>query len=257
MKDKILILAVFVIVVFSFVLPEWLFKIEDLNWEKRIFSVEKPKSKIDVQAEKIYLVKAIHDINESYRNVKISEREPVYYNDNISYVESASAMTIVQSKEQDENIMNNVKSELLKLENGNILKELHLEKDFPGDDIQMSDFIYSNQENEYILKQVYWKNGAYELKLELEEKTGKILSLYFPKEKFGENSDMEEILRNYIQYLDLYIIDDWEFENHLLKSEKAQLVVALIQNENEYEYVLSIQTMTKYSNFSEKVESAK
>lgn len=250
MGNKILVLLVFVIVLLSFFLPEWLFKIEDLNEEKQIFLVEKSKSKIDVQVEKIYLVKAIHDMNEEYRNVRISEKEPVYYEDNTAYVEAVPTTIIAQA--QDENVMDNLKDELLKLENGNILKDLHLETDFAGFDIEMGDFIYSNRENEYIIKQVYLKDEAYELKLEIEDKTGKILSLFFPKEKLQADIDIEEILRNYIQYLDLYIIDDWRFENNLLKSEKAQLVVSLIQNEKEY--LLSIQTMTKYYKIVESVK---
>lgn len=253
MKSKILILFVFVIVIVSFFLPEWLFKIEDLNAEKQIFSVQKPKSKIDVQVEKIYLVKAIHDMNESYRNVKISEKEPVYYEDNTAYVEAVPTTIIAQG--QDENVMDNLKNELLKLENGNILRDLHLETDFAGFDIEMGDFIYSNRENEYVIKQVYLKDEAYELKLEIEDKTGKILSVFFPKEKLQADIDREEILKNYVQYLDLYIIDDWKFENNMLKSEKAQLVVGLIQNEDEY--LLSIQTVTKYSEYYKMVESAK
>jgi len=55
------------------------------------------------------------------------------------------------------------------------------------------------------------------------------------KYKIVDDIDTEEILRNYIKYLDLYIIDDWKFENNnILKSEKAQLIIMLVENDDSY-----------------------
>ena len=156
---------------------------------------------------------------------------------------------------QEENEINRLKSELSKLENGKVLKALNIDANFASYDIEVGNFMYSNQESQYEIKQFCLESEMDRFNLEIEDKTGKILYLLFPKEKLCEDREIEEILQDYIGYLDLYIIDDWTFENNLLKSEKAQLVVSLIQNEKEY--LLSIQTMTKYSKYYEIVESAK
>ncbi len=255
MRNKLLILLVFVIVLLSFFLPKWLFEIEDLKAENQLFSVVKPKSKMDVQAEKIYLVKAIHDMSEGNRNVLISQKQPVYGDDHTRYAEVESTEIIKTVQGQEENEINRLKSELSKLENGKVLKALNIDANFASYDIEVGNFMYSNQESQYEIKQFCLESEMDRFNLEIEDKTGKILYLLFPKEKLCEDREIEEILQDYIGYLDLYIIDDWTFENNLLKSEKAQLVVSLIQNEKEY--LLSIQTMTKYSKYYEIVESAK
>ena len=52
------------------------------------------------------------------------------------------------------------------------------------------------------------------------------------KYKIVDDIDTEEILRNYIKYLDLYIIDDWKFENNILVSEKARLIACLTYDDD-------------------------
>lgn len=252
MKNKILILLSFMIILFSFFLPRLLFEIEDFNRESQVFSVAKAKSKIDVQAEKIYLVKAIHAINESYRNVQISRKETVYYGDKTS-VKEAPTMVMTSAQMQDEDVIKHLKNELLKLENGNILKSLNLNS--AAFEIETRDFLYSNGENEYSMKQSRLKNEAYELNIETEHKTGKILCLFFPREKLQTEVEIEEILRSYVQYLELYIMDDWKFEDKTLKSEKAQLTVHFVQSEETY--ILSIRPMEDDEKQYEIVESAK
>lgn len=249
MKYKLLILGAFLVILFSFCMPQLLFQMEDLKLEKQVFTVEKMKSKLDVQAEKIYLVRAIHAMNNSHRNVQISKKEAVYYGNNMPYVGQTLA---VAEEEADEESVTQLKSELLKLEKGNILKDLNLPSaEF---DLETREFLYSDEENEYSMKQSRLKNEAYELNIETERKTGKILCLFFPREKLRTNTEIEEILRNYVQYLELYIMDDWKFENKTLKSEKAQLAVHFVQNEEKN--ILSIRPIEE-EKYYEIVESAK
>ena len=44
---------------------------------------------------------------------------------------------------------------------------------------------------------------------------------------------------NYIKYLDLNIIDDWKFENDKLKSEKADLVIELKEDDNIFNFSIN------------------
>lgn len=61
-KKILLYVFAILIIVFSFVTPRLLLQIEDLSRETEIFAKEKSKNKIDVQAEKIYLVSFIHNV---------------------------------------------------------------------------------------------------------------------------------------------------------------------------------------------------
>ncbi len=103
---------------FSFFLPKLFLKIEDLNIEKQVCTVAKPKSKIDVQAKNIYLVKAIHDIHTAYKNVKITQREKAF---NIA-VEPSDTYVAIEKK--DERIWQELKDEILKLQNTKVLKQI-------------------------------------------------------------------------------------------------------------------------------------
>ena len=68
------------------------------------------------------------------------------------------------------------------------------------------------------------------IQINIEEKTGKVISADFSKNFLKTDIEIENMLRNYAKYLDLDIIDDWKFEkNNILKSEKAQLIIMLIE----------------------------
>ena len=73
--------------------------------------------------------------------------------------------------------------------------------------------------------------------LEIENKTGKILNISTRKENFNF-TDKKDLMINFVKYLDLYIINDWEYINNTLKSEKAKLTVYLVENENEYNLLI-------------------
>ena len=70
------------------------------------------------------------------------------------------------------------------------------------------------------------ENGDF-IEINVEQKTGKIISIYFSENFLRTDAEVEKQLRNYAKYLDLDIIDDWEFHNNILESEKAQLTIML------------------------------
>ena len=107
--------------------------------------------------------------------------------------------------------------------------------------------------NYYIFNNIYLLIKGVEYHLEMEDKTGKIVSITLKTENVPENR--EEVMRKYIEYLDLYIIDDWKLEDYVLKSEKAQLVVNLTDYEDYC--VLSIHSMNAILNNVEYVDFVK
>ena len=73
--------------------------------------------------------------------------------------------------------------------------------------------------------------------VQIENKTGKILNISTRKENFNF-TDKKDLMINFVKYLDLYIINDWEYINNTLKSEKAKLTVYLVENEDEYNLLI-------------------
>ena len=63
--------------------------------------------------------------------------------------------------------------------------------------------------------------------------------------------DKETILRNYVNYLDLHILDDWKYEDGMLKSEKAGLIVGFYQSAKSDTAILSIHAIDKYYEINE------
>lgn len=249
MKNRGIILVVFVMILCSFLVPNLLFGVEDFRIERQICAIAKPKSKIDVQAEKIYLVRAIHDMEGYYRNLEIQKKEKVVYYANGNNIDVAPSEIISTTKIEDEATFAELKNEMAKLEKGNVLRNLTL-----GEEEQNSAYvlekIYANEEEDYKTKHYYFKNS--EIEVERENKTGKILTIIFPKDSLLE--DTQEIKKNFVKYLDLYIIDDWKLENNSLKSEKAQLEVLLVETEEQCRLTICPVRGNSYYEMVEKAE---
>lgn len=217
--NKIIIYSIVcIIIVASFEIPEVLFKIENKNIKQKVYKKENLQSTIDVETEKIYLVKAIHDIENETSTVAILA------NEKISVVNANEE--ILKSENKD---MKEIERELLKLKEYNILN-IEINKDVKNS-IGIIDKSYQNDSSNYIVSSIILEQNDKKYRLEIENKTGKILYIAFEKEAIYNK---EEIMRNYIKYLDLYIIDDWKFENNMLKSEKAKLIVNLIETRENY-----------------------
>lgn len=225
-KNCIITLIVFIIILLSFTLPNILFQIEDLYMENNIFT-KKSSSKIDVETSKIYLVKAIHEIENG--SLKISAATDI----SLAIAESDY---FESENTKKETIIEKVKNELQSLEENKILENLNYEKNI---EVSVLEYNYINNENEYTKKHIFLENKEDKISFDIEKKTGKIISIAFNKNNLNKNIDRKEILENYIKYLNLYIIDDWTFEDNKLKSEKAGLYVSIIYDNSE-QYILSI-----------------
>lgn len=225
------IYILFTIIIFSvFKVPEILLAAEENNIEKTTYANQVKQKKIDVETEKIYLVKAIH-IMDRNKTIKISSEVTQYVNlSELNNKNKTSDIIEPINKMIDYNILNNIRF----VENEN-------------QSIGILSKMYRNEENTYIINNIQLKRKNEEYKVEIEDKTGKIIYILFNKDKLYEGISKKEILENYIKYLDLYIIDDWRYEEDLenklyaFKSEKTDLRAGLTDAGDD-KYIISIHT---------------
>lgn len=206
--------------------------------ESNIYNKRKISSKIDIETQKIYLVKAIHDIETGI--MKIGKKEMKL----VEIVETNVTQNYNNSEKSD--IIVKINNELESLEQNHIFEKLI----FNDEAIIIAEYDYVNKEKEYTV--THFESTINQMSFNIEKKTGKIISINFNKNILNKNIDKKEVLENYVKYLNLYIIDDWTFENNSLKSEKAGLYVSLI-NDGKENYILSIYSGNR--NFDNLVES--
>ncbi len=232
-KKVILFLIAIIIIIFSFIMPKLFLQIEDISREKEMFARPKTEKKIDVQAEKIYLVKFIHDMYQL-------ENDTVYYNNGkkvaISMPVTEKAVNTLPTEQ--------IKDEISKLVSIGIIKDVDY------------DIIKDYDETKNIFNSAYTVVTSslvteyYGLGIGMEEKTGKIISMDFPKSMLKEDDiSKQKQLENYAKYLDLDIIGDWEYENQILKSEKAQLSIILEEKNNVC--MLTVAPTEKYEEYED------
>ena len=231
LKNIIITGIVFVIIILSFTIPTVLFEIQDIVMTKDVYKRGRIEGKIDVQAENIYLVQVIQ--KRGY-NVEIGKANKIQEKGEIVY----SGDTIKSST------YSVLERELMKLSDYKIL-DGELKETNSNTSIGMLDKKYLNGTMEYIINCIDITNDKNLISVEIESKTEKILYIEFEKYRMLK-INIEDMMRNYVNYLDLYIIEDWKFENGILSSNKAQLAVSLIENDNTYE--LSIHSLNKNSN---------
>jgi len=245
MRNKLIILVVFLIIFISFLAPKILLEIEDFRMEKQIFTQTKNKNKIDVEAEKIYLVKAIHDMSGS--SMEIQSRTVVISDSEKALIEES------RSEQEKEKLIDKIKNELLKLEESKVLKNMSVN----FDNMEYNFRNYTNFKREYEMQYTFLGNKTTEMSVGIESKTGKILFAVFPNDKLQIELETEKILENYVKYLDLYVIGDWKFENGSLKSQKAGLCAMLFKDSNTEDCLLSIQSSENEAKNYEIVQSVK
>ena len=216
-KNIVIYLIVFIIILVSFMMPEVLLKIEENKMEGIVYEKKSQKNQLYVDAENIYLVKAIHDI-EKINAVEITSSEKIEW----VLVEKSF------DEEKDEYVALN---ELKKLEDYNILKLGNIE----NYSFTVINKLYHNDKEQYIIYNILLMTNNRSFNFEIEAETKKILKIYL---ETNDIEDREELMLNFIKYLNLYIIDDWKYEDEILKSEKAKLAVKLENIDDKY--VLSI-----------------
>ena len=229
MKNIIVYIVAFIIVFVSLGLPEILLKIEDKNIEIEVYDKNKNANKIDVEAEKIYLVKAIHEMEEG-KTIEISSPQNQYF--------------IVEKQfDATDGFMKNINEQIIKLQEYEIIKDIVINENSKCK-LGLIKKDYQNNQNSYTVNHVMLDFDNSEYLIKVESKTGKILYIALDKNKIWNKDNPKQILENYIKYLNLYIIDDWKYEidgdnkAFSMKSEKAAINVKL--SETEESYMLSI-----------------
>lgn len=206
-KNIILYVFVFIIIIASFIIPEILLKSETYDVQVAIYEKEKTPN---IESNN-YLVNAIQEIGSEKNSIKISSEDFI--------IESNSA------EEVDLDV--NLYSKLLELNKFEITKEIII-KDDTKITIGITEKTYKTKDNEYRVQSVLINIDDKSYIIEIEEQTEKIISIVMPKEDlFIENN--ETLLKNYIEYLELDYIDDWKFDKDSLKSTKYNLNVNLVQ----------------------------
>lgn len=238
-KNIIIYVTVLIVVFLSFKVPEWVLKNEEDNMEMSYYWEQK-KSQIDVEAEKIYLVKAIHDIQEELSKVEIA-----------TDVSKHGRIIEFSGAEMEElEVPRNFEKELLKLQEYNIIKYPSTIDTASNDEYNAMSTIDRSYTLEgktyYTISNVEWIVDGNMYEFEVESKSGKILFISFDKNEINSELTDEQIMRNYVNYLDLHIIDDWTLEDGMLKSEKAGLIVNVIKSEKMDTCLLSINAIDKY-----------
>ena len=232
-----------IVILLSFTLPTIFLKLEQNEFVSISSNKTLKQNKIDVETEKIYLVKAIHQIGDN-KTIEISTSSgKKYLVKNISekYDEEVEKQT---------NLSNEMLEQVRKLSEYDILENVEVDSQNKGIGILIK--MYRNDENTYIVNNIKIETDNGEFTLDTENKTGKILYVDFDESVLCNKISKKEILENYIKYLDLYIIDDWKYEDDItnncyyLKSDKANLEASLKQvSENNYadcKYILTIHT---------------
>ena len=139
-----------------------------------------------------------------------------------------------------------IEKELLKLQEYNIIKYPETIEDAEESTMLLIERSYNAQESIYTFNDIEFTINKNLYKFEVENKSGKILFISLDKNYLNTDVSKEQIMRNYVNYLDLHIIDDWKLEDGMLKSEKAGLVVNLVQSAKNDICILSIRTIEKY-----------
>lgn len=224
-KNIILYIFVFLVIITSFIIPEILLKSETYDVQVAIFEKEKT---LNIESNN-YLINAIQEIGSDKNSIKISSEDFI--------IESNSA------EEVDLNV--NLYSKLLELNKFKITKEIIIKEDIKIA-IGITEKTYKSKDNEYRVQSVMINVDDKSYIIEIEEQTGKIISIIMPEEDvFTENNEI--LLKNYIEYLELDYIDDWKIEKYALKSTKYNLNVNRVdlikENKDANTVMLSIQKL--------------
>ena len=231
LRNIIIYIVVCIIVVGSLKIPELLLNKESSDIEFAVYDKEKKENAIDIEFQNIYLVKAIHEI-ESGATVEIS---------------SPATQYLIVEKELMPNygFTKDINEEMFKLQEYNILKNINLNENSKYK-FGLINKNYRNKENSYTVNYIILDFEETDYILNLENKTGKIIYIAFKKDNLYNKDNKKEMIENFIKYLNLYIIDDWEYEIdeinkiYSMKSKKADVVISLNETQDMYSFSFHI-----------------
>lgn len=234
-SNIILYIIVFVIILASFIIPDILLKMQKQDIQVAVYKKDNSENNnsISVEAEKIYLVKAIHDIESENTEVIISSNE--------------TSEKILTTNDDNASNIADIKEEMAKLKENNIIKNFETSNNSKTL-FSIVNKVCQKEKIKYTINNISLNIDNNNFKIDIEEKTGKIITIIMKKDNLNDKIEKREILESYIQYLDLYIIDDWVYENNVMKSQKANLAVTLVESVNDGVYMLSVHSNSKMSN---------
>ena len=178
-KKVLICLASIIIIILTFIIPSILFKIEDMQSEKRAYSKTKFESKIDVEAQKIYLVKMIHDVEDGNLNLKVNNMYGI------------STLKLAESEKANEDeMLKRIILETKSLKENNVLGKAIASEEENIRVYEAQERRYNDAKVQYTINQASLKLKNQERTLiEIESKTGKILVYSGMMREIEEMSD--------------------------------------------------------------------
>ena len=194
-----------------------MFEIYDQQLFSRQHEREVIKTKIDSKASEMYLVTAIHEmysIDESYSiNHEVEEW-------------AAEEILKENSEKSEKKILDRVYEEIKKIEEVGKFKTIMEEGQIISIErlYEKSGYSYTeiNLDSKPTKQNIFSSSIG---TIRMDDKTNKIVYLNVCLEEEVKQPGTEERLRQYVTYLGLDIIDDWNYDGENLISAKAQFIV--------------------------------
>lgn len=242
-KSVLILLLTVAVVLGAGAFPVLFFRIQDYRLNTAAFPRQEVFTKLDPQAEEIYLVGAVREIYESGQRA--------YYPDTSELLNQTFDTFQGQLKEMKadgvlqgnhlEQVINKEYSELL-IDQLTLVTSTQRKEDkslgyyVPFDDIKAIDpfvgFRMEPKTQKLIFLQILFYHTV------LEESTGSS-GTTSPSTESLDHTAREELLQAYIRYLGLDILDDWTYNELGAVSRKAQLqIVYRIHNDSFILYVI-------------------
>ena len=213
MKRKgILMLITSAFMIFSICLtPAAIFKIQDYQLNIQTFACESSTGKLSTSARDIPLVQALW------------ERKPLSEDFYLPY------FTLMQS---------DITLDGTFTENPTFqeLEELHKAGVLPAEAIENTMVISINSAdiseiNQYVIKlvstgEVEFQHGSFIKRYSIESTLGKVTSLHlFNQNNMFNGTSFDQIIKSYVAYLGLDVLDDWEYKGSYAESKDARLII--------------------------------
>lgn len=210
-KKPISVVAAIVILCLIIMLPQIYFSVLDNYVYQREHKMETINFKLDSDVKNIKMVNRLHELQNSYYN--------------------SNSEQVVLSEGEITNIVL-VPDDIKKLQSA-FKKAKILQCIYDGD---FSEFGYSAVHgNGKGLEQYQFKSTHTDLEMKLDNQTSKITYMKYHGKNVKDMGDEEisKLEKEYIKYMNLSLVDDWNYNNKRTVSKKAHLAVEVFVDTKE------------------------
>lgn len=223
-KSKtILVYVSFVfIIIFSFAIPKWIIKIQDKKILSNKYTINKKIQTLNENAKWVGLIETIYSkYNTGKYNVKVSD---IISNNQTIIVKDAESNVTIEINTEDAKDIDDTLKKFQELIKRNIIVQ-DFYNQFSSQTVTYKIWAYDNGEIKYKAIKIFTQDSLEGLvaSIDIENETNKIIAYTVKKEY---SNIMQETLREYAKYLELYsIFDDWEYRDNELKSKTSGIKI--------------------------------